>query len=131
MSKLCKITFKFSDIVSGGIFGLGSLALLLSFVLPPFGLITAVIVNGLSLGVGGFLYLIAFMCLNYFSFKRRLEALLGHLFLIILLAVLGSGFSYLYTVLFIIYLLPFYFAFREVEKYNNSSNADAASRTGS
>jgi hypothetical protein len=131
MSKLCATMFKLSDITSGGVFGLACLASLLSLFVPPVSLILAVIIHGLSLGNWGFLYLVAFTGLNFFTFKHKLSALLGHVVLILLLAVFGSGFSYLYTTLFFIYLLPYILVYKEATKHNKSSNPDAASRTGS
>ena len=131
MSKLCANMFKLSDITSGGVFGLASLAALLSFFVPPVSLVVVAIVHGLTLGSWGYLYFIAFIGLNFLTFKHKLGALLGHVVLILLLAVLGSGFSYLYTALFVIYLLPYILVYIEATKHNKSSNTDAASRTGS
>jgi len=113
--------FKLSDITSGGVFVLASLAVLLSFFVPPVSLILAAIIHGLSLGDWGFLYLVVFIGLNFFTFKHKLRALLGHTVLILLLAVLGSGFSYLYTALFLIYLLPYILVYIEATKHNKCS----------
>jgi len=131
MSKLCANMFKLSDVTSGGMFGVASLGAVLSFVVPPIALVMAAIVHSLSLGSAGYLYFIAFVGLNYLTFRHKPVALLGHILLILLLAVLGSGFSYLYTALFLIYLLPYILVYIEATKHNKSSNPDAARRTGS
>lgn len=131
MSKLCANMFKLSDITSGGVFGLASLAILLSFFEPVVLLIMVTKVYELSLGNWGFLYFVAFIGLNFFTFKHKLGALAGHVFLILLLAVFGSGFSYSYTTLFFVYLLPYILAYIEITKHNKSGNPDVAGRTGS
>jgi hypothetical protein len=116
MSKLCANMFKFSDFTSGGVFGIASLGAILSFVLPPIMLVVAAIINGLFLGGWGFLYLIAFTFLNYLTYRHNIFALIGHLILILLLA------------LFVIYLLPYIFVYKEATKHNKSSNSDAEKR---
>lgn len=118
--------FKISDCTSGGIFGFAVLVTLLSFFVPHIMLVMAATVNGLSLGDWGYLYLIAFTGLNYLTFRHKVVALIGHVILILLLAVLGRGVSFLYIALLCIYLLPYVFVYREVQKNNKTSKLDAA-----
>ncbi|MDC2889114.1 hypothetical protein [Psychrosphaera algicola] len=115
--------FKLSDFISGGVFGIASLGALLSFIVPPIMLVVAATIYSLSLGGWGYLYFVVFIGLNYLTFRHKSVALLGHMILILLLVVLGSGLSYLYTALFFIYLLPYIFVFNEAAKHNKSSKS--------
>ena len=113
MSKICKNLFRISDITSVFIFAFTSIAAVLSMFFPHGMLIMSRIVEDLSLGDWGYLYITVFIGLNYLTFKHKALALIGHVILILILAVLGSGFSFFYMVLFLIYLLPYLCVFRE------------------
>lgn len=113
MSKRCINLFKFSDIISGGVYVIAILFTLLSFFVPHIMLVMAAIVHNLYLGDWGYLYFVAFIVLNYFTFKHKAAALIGHIIMILILALTGSGVSYLYIALFFIYLLPYLCVYRE------------------
>lgn len=130
MSKRCINLFKISDFTSGGVFILACLAAILSFFVPHIMLVIAGTLNGFSLGSYGYLYFIAFIGLNYLTFKHKAYALLGHIILIILLVVLGSGISLLYMALLFIYLLPYVCVYREADKHSMSSKVEAEKREG-
>lgn len=130
MSKLCANMFKISDFTSGGIFGFAVIVALLSFFVPHIMLIMAATVDSLSLGDWGYLYLIAFTGLNYLTFRHKGIALIGHVILMLLLAALGSGVSYLYIALFCIYLMPYICVYIEVIKYNKPGKSNAEKRNG-
>lgn len=119
MSKFCANMFKMSDFTSGGIFGLSVIVALLSFFVPHIMLVMAATVRGLSLGDWGYLYLVAFTGLNYLTFRHKVLALIGHVILILLLAVLGRGISFLYIALFCIYLLPYVCVYRVAVKQSS------------
>lgn len=130
MSKLCASMFKISDFTSGGVFGLSVIVALLSFFVPHLMLVIAGTFHGLSLGDWGYLYLVAFTGLNYLTFGHKVLALIGHVILILLLAVLGRGISFLYIALFCIYLLPYVCVYREAVKHNKPGKLDAEKRDG-
>lgn len=122
--------FKVSNFTSGGIFGLSVIVALLSFLVPHIMLVMDAAVHQLSLGGWGYLYLVAFTVLNYLTFRHKVLALIGHVILMLLLAVLGSGVSYLYIALFCIYLMPYVCVYIEVIKYNKLGKSNAEKRNG-
>lgn len=76
-------------------------------------LIMSTTVQELALRDWGYLYITVFIGLNYLTFKHKALALIGHVILILILAMIGSGFSFFYMVLFLIYLLPYLCVYRE------------------
>lgn len=125
MSNLCSNLFKVSDVVSGGVFGISILNALLAFIVQPVSLIVTAIVLGLDLGNFGFIFAVAFIFFTYLTFRHKLVSLFGHFFLVLLLALVGSGISYLYTALFLIYLMPYIAIYCEVKKDHKSIKVDA------
>ncbi|MBD3653206.1 hypothetical protein [Kangiella sp.] len=125
MSKRCANMFEISDFISGGIFGFSVLVALLSFFVPHIMLVMDAIVHQLSLGDWSYVYFITFIGLNYLTFKHKAVALLGHIILIILLAVLGSGISILYMALFLIYVMPYVCVYRETVKQSSQATSVA------
>ena len=116
MSNLCANLFKISDVTSGGVFGISVLGALLAFIVPPVGLVVSAIVYGLNLGHWGVLFSIVFIVCTYLTYRHKMLSLLGHFSLLFLLVVVGDGIPYLYTVLFLIYLMPYIIAYQEAKK---------------
>jgi len=120
--------FEISDFIAGGIVGFSVLVALLSFFVPHIMLVMDATVHQFSLGDWGYLFFIVFNGLNYLTFKHKAVALLGHIILIILLVVLGSGISILYLALLFTYLLPYICVYREAEKHNKSGKSGVEER---
>jgi len=116
MSNNCRNLFQFSDVISGGVFGISVLCILFSFIIPPVGFLTAAIIQDLNLGFFGLLFSLAFLLFTYLTYKRVIYSLAGHFLLIVTLIIFASGFPYFYTVLFLIYLLPYVAAYIEFKK---------------
>jgi hypothetical protein len=107
MSSLCRNLFKLSDVISGGVFGVSMLGVLLAFIAPPVTLVVSSIIYSLNLGHFGALFALCFLLFTYLTYKHIVFSLLGHFILIVLLFIFSIGIPYFYTVLFFIYLMPY------------------------
>ena len=116
MSNICRNLFQISDVVSGGVFGISVLAVLLSFIVPPVTLVVTSIIYGLNFGHFGLVFTLGFLLFTYLTYKHAAFSLVGHFVLLFFLYIFSIGIPYFYTVLFLIYLIPYVVVYQEAKK---------------
>jgi hypothetical protein len=116
MSNICRNLFQISDVISGGVFGISLLGILLAFIVPPVTLVVTSIIYGLNLGHFGLVFALGFLLFTYLTYKHVALSLLGHFVLIVSLFIFSIGIPYFYTVLFFIYLMPYIAVYQVAKK---------------